>query len=44
MVRNRELRLVSDVEKLLDATFPDGWIDSLDWSDEEKSKASFSRG
>lgn len=44
MVRNRELRLISDVEKLLDTTFPDGWIDSLDWSDEEKSKASFFEG
>ena len=44
MVRNRELRLISDVEKLLDAAFPDGWIDSLDWPDEEKSKISFFEG
>lgn len=44
MDRKRALKLISDVEKLLDETYPEGWIDSLDWSDEEKSKASFFEG
>lgn len=41
MVKNRTLRLISDVETLLEKSFSAGWIDSLNWSDEEKSKTSF---
>lgn len=44
MVKNRTLRLISDVETLLEMRFPAGWIDSLNWSDEEKSKTSFFEG
>lgn len=44
MVKNRTLRLISDVETLLEESFPVGWIDSLNWADEEKSKTSFFEG
>lgn len=44
MVKNRYLRLISDVERLIEEKFPAGWIDSLNWSDEENSKASFFEG
>lgn len=44
MVKNRTLRLISDVETLLEKSFSAGWIDSLNWSDEEKSKTSFFAG
>lgn len=44
MVRNRTLRLISDVESLLEKRLPSGWIDSLNWADEEKSKTSFFEG
>ena len=44
MVKNRNLKLISDVEDLLSENFPEGWMDLLDWSNEEKSKASFFEG
>ena len=44
MVKNRNLRLISDVERLIKERFPAGWIDSLNWSDKENSKASFFEG
>lgn len=44
MVKNRTLRLISDVETLLEKSVPAGWIDSLNWADEEMSKTSFFAG
>lgn len=44
MIKNRTLRLISDVETLLEKSLPSGWIDSLNWADEEKSKTSFIEG
>lgn len=41
MTKKRAIPLIEKVNELLKSLFPDGWIDSLEWSDEEKSRKSF---
>ena len=41
MTKKRAIPLIEKVNELFKSLFPDGWIDSLEWSDEEKSRKSF---
>ena len=40
MTKKRAIPLIEKVNELFKSLFPDGWIDSLEWSDEEKSRKS----
>lgn len=44
MTKKRAISLIEKVDELFKSLFPDGWIDSLEWSDEEKSRKSFFLG
>ena len=44
MTKKRAISLIEKVNELFKSLFPDGWIDSLEWSDEEKSRKSFFLG
>lgn len=44
MSKKRVITQVVDVDKLLEFFFPDGWIDSLIWTDEGKSRSSYFEG
>ena len=44
MTKKRAISLIEKVDELFKNLFPDGWIDSLKWSDEEKSRKSFFLG
>ena len=44
MAKARQISLIQDLKKTLEDSFPDGWIDELDWSTSEKSKKSFGIG
>ena len=44
MTKKRAISLIEKVNELFKSLFPDGWIDSLKWSDEEKSRKSFFLG
>lgn len=39
MTNKRVITQIAEVDKLLEKLFPDGWIDSLIWTDEEKAEA-----
>lgn len=41
MTKKRSLILVADITKLFQVSFPDGWIDALDWSGEKESRNSY---
>lgn len=42
MTKKRAISLIEKVDELFKSLFPDGWIDSLEWSDEEKVEKVFS--
>lgn len=44
MTNKRVITQIAEVDKLLEKLFPDGWIDSLIWTDEEKSRSSYFEG
>ena len=44
MAKVRQISLIQDVKNMLEESFPDGWIDELDWSTSEMSKKSFGVG
>ena len=44
MAKVRQISLIQHVKKILEESFPDGWIDELDWSTSEESKKSFGIG
>lgn len=44
MSKKRVITQVVEVDKLLEFFFPDGWIDSLIWTDEGKSRSSYFEG
>lgn len=44
MTKKRVITQIAEVDKLLEKLFPDGWIDSLVWTDDEKSRNSYFEG
>lgn len=44
MAKTRQISLIQDVEKIFTNSFPEGWIDKLDWSTPENCKKSFGIG
>lgn len=44
MTKKRVITQIAEVNKLFGKIFPDGWIDSLIWTDEKKSRSSYFEG